>query len=56
MQITNIKNERKNIPTNPTHIKGIIGDILDNFMLKGCNENEMDKSLEKQNFSKMTPE
>lgn len=56
MQITNIKNERKNIPTNPTHIKGIIGDILDNFMLKGCNANEMDKSLEKQNFSKMTPE
>ena len=35
MQMTNIKNERKNIPTTPTHVKGIIGDILDNFMLKG---------------------
>lgn len=35
MQMTNKKNERKNIPTNPTHIKGIIGDTLDNFMPKG---------------------
>lgn len=35
MQMTNIKNERKNSPTNPTHIKGIIGDILDNVMPKG---------------------
>lgn len=51
-----MKNKRKDISTNPIDIKIIRGYFKQLYANKFHNIKEMDKSLEKWNFSKMTPE
>ena len=56
MQMTTMKNKRKDISTNPIDVKIIRGYFKQLYANKFRNIKERDKSLDKWNFSKMTPE